>query len=388
MMTQPLLITNAQILLPTAHWRRGWLLCTDGRIDRMSEGGAPSFDGVETIDASGFTLLPGFIDIHVHGGIGHEVMDAQPDTLSHLAKFYAQHGCTSFLATTWTDTRRRICAALQNVSAHVGAQPDGATVLGAHLEGPYLNAEKRGAQNSEYIRRAEREEALEFLDIGVMRLLALAPEYDENHWLIRECIRRGITVSAAHTSATYDQMRAAVAMGLKQTTHTFNAMTGLHHREPGTVGAALTTPEICCEVIADNIHVHPATMDVLYRAKGAHGVILITDSVRGAGMPEGEYPIDDRMTIVRDGAVRLPDGTLAGSTLTMEKALYNFMQATGRPLSELWQCSSLNAARAIGVSARKGSLEVGKDADVVLVDSAINVHLTVVEGRIAYRRLT
>src|SRR5690606_6873814 len=225
LMSQPLLIVNAEIITPTAHWQRGWLLCQDGRIDRMSDGDPPTFDGIQTIDAAGLTLLPGFIDVHVHGGVGHEVMDAQPETLSHLAKFYAEHGCTSFLATTWTDTRERIRAALQNVAQHIGAQPNGATVLGAHLEGPYLNPEKCGAQNAEHIRRAQRDEALEFLDIGVIRLLALAPEYDENHWLIRECVRRGITISAAHTSATYDQIHAVVAMGLKQTTHTYNAMT-------------------------------------------------------------------------------------------------------------------------------------------------------------------
>lgn len=385
-MTPPLLIANAEIVTSTVHLERGWLLCQDGRIDRLNGGDAPTFDGIETIDAQGLTLLPGFIDIHVHGGVGHEVMDGQPDTLAQLARFYAEHGCTSFLATTWTDTRERIGAALKNIASKAGAQPDGATVLGAHLEGPYLNPKKCGAQNSEYIRRAGREEAMEWLDLGVIRLLALAPEYDENHWLIHECVRRGITVSAAHTAATYDQILAAVKMGLKQTTHTFNAMTGLHHREPGTLGAALTTPELRCELIADNIHVHPGAMNLLYRAKGADGVILITDAVRGAGMPDGEYPIDDRVTIVRDGAVRLPDGTLAGSTLTMEKALYNFIQATDRPLMNLWQCSSLNPARAIGVSAHKGSIEVGKDADLVLVDASLNVHLTVVEGRVVYRR--
>jgi N-acetylglucosamine-6-phosphate deacetylase len=385
-MNQPLLIADAEIITPATHWQRGWLLCEDGRIDRMSDGDSPTFDGVNTINAPGLILLPGFIDIHVHGGVGHEVMDAKPHTLWQLAKFYAEHGCTSFLATTWTDTHERILAALQDVAEHVGAQPDGATVLGAHLEGPFLNPEKCGAQNTDHIRRARREEALEFLDIGVIRLLALAPEYDENHWLIRECVQRGILVSAAHTSATYDQIHLAVEMGLKQTTHTFNAMTGLHHREPGTLGAALTMPELRCELIADNIHVHPGAMSLLYRAKGADGVILITDAVRGAGMPDGEYPIDDRVTIVRDGAVRLPDGTLAGSTLTMDKALFNFMQATDRPLAELWKCSSLNAARAIGVSAKKGSIEVGKDADLVLVDASFNVHLTVVEGRVVYRR--
>lgn len=384
-MTGALLIHNAQIITPTTVWPRGWLLCQDGRIDRIGSGDMPSFEGAETIDAGGHTLLPGFVDIHVHGGVGHEVMDAQPNTIAELAKFYAQHGCTSFLATTWTDTRERIVAALRNAAIHAGSQENGATMLGVHLEGPYLNPAKCGAQSATQIRRAARDEALEFLDLGVIRLLALAPEYDENHWLIHECARRGIAVSAAHTNATYDQIRAAIGMGLRQTTHTYNAMTGLHHRDPGTLGAALSSPELRCELIADNIHVHPAAMSILYHAKGPDGVILITDAVRGAGMPDGEYPIDDRITIVRDGAVRLPDGTLAGSTLTMERALRNLLTATGRPLSEVWQASSLNPARAVGASARKGSLEVGKDADLVLVDGDLNVLLTVVEGRMVYQ---
>lgn len=383
-MTDSLLITNADIITPTRRWKRGWLLCRDGRIDRMNEGDAPSFEQTETIDARGLILLPGFVDLHVHGGAGHEVMDALPHTLETLAQFYARHGCTAFLGTTWTDTRERIRAALHNAAARIGRQPNGATLLGVHLEGPFLNATRTGAQDPNLIRRAAPDEALEYLDTGIIRLVALAPEFPENHWLIQECVRRGITVSAAHTAANYDDIRAAVALGLRQTTHTYNAMTGLNHREPGALGAALTSPEITCELIADNIHVHPVAMDVLYRAKGADGVILITDAVRGAGMPDGEYPIDSRVTIVRDGAVRLPDGTLAGSCLTMERALANFLAATGRPLEELWRASSYNAARAVGAAARKGSLEVGKDADLVLVDEAINVQYTVVEGRIVY----
>jgi N-acetylglucosamine-6-phosphate deacetylase len=235
------------------------------------------------------------------------------------------------------------------------------------------------------VRRAGRDEARAFLDLNVIRLLVVAPEFAENHWLIEEGVRRGITVSAAHTAATYDQIRQAVGMGLSHATHTYNAMTGLNHREPGTLGAAMTSPEIACELIADNIHVHPAAMQILFVCKGADGVILITDSIRAAGMPDGEYQIDERTVIVRDGAVRLPDGTLAGSTLTMDRALRNFMQATGQPVEAIWQTSSLNAARAIHVSDRKGSLEVGKDADLVLVDDDINVHLTVAEGRVVYR---
>jgi N-acetylglucosamine-6-phosphate deacetylase len=164
-------------------------------------------------------------------------------------------------------------------------------------------------------------------------------------------------------------------------------MTGLHHREPGTLGAALALPEITCELIADTIHVHPAAMRILYAAKGPGRVILITDAVRGAGLPDGtRYEQDGRQVILKDGALCLPDGTLAGSAATMERVVYHFMQATGQPLEVIWPTSSLNAARAIGIAHRTGSLEVGKDADVILVDAQVQVHLTIAQGRVVYRK--
>jgi N-acetylglucosamine-6-phosphate deacetylase len=234
------------------------------------------------------------------------------------------------------------------------------------------------------IRRAGKDEALEFLDSGVIRLLALAPEFDENLWLIDECVRRGITVSAAHTTANYEQMQRAVAHGVTHLTHSYNAMQGLGHRDVGTIGAAMTSPQINCELIADNIHVHPAAQKILIDVKGPSGVILVTDAIRAAGLPDGDYMLDERSVHIEQGAVRLADGTLAGSVLTMERALKNACAATGRPLEELWPMSSLNAARAIGVSARKGSLEVGKDADLVLLDEAFNVILTIAQGEIVF----
>src|SRR4051794_30567006 len=311
-------------MTPTAQIERGWLLTRDHSIAALGWGDPPENTDAQVIDAAGQTLLPGFIDVHVHGGAGTEAMDATRDALCMMAQFYARHGVTSFLTTTWTDSRSRIQAALEAIAAAQGQQPNGATILGAHVEGPYLNPARCGAQSTTYIRRAEREEGLAFLDTGVVRLMALAPEYAENHWLIRECVRRGITVSAAHTAATYEDMQAAVAMGLTQGTHTGNAMTGLHHREPGTLGAVLTMREIRAELIADNIHIHPAVMHLIYLAKGANGVILITDAIRGAGMPDGEYQIDDRTVTIKDGIVSLPNGTLAGSTLTMDRAVRNF----------------------------------------------------------------
>jgi N-acetylglucosamine-6-phosphate deacetylase len=383
---QDILIINADLVTPSHVISKGWLLIREGKIAALGAGEQPSIEGAATLDAGGRTLLPGFIDVHVHGGAGCEAMDAEPDGLRKMAAYYAQHGVTSFLATTWTDSHDRIARALEAIAELIGPQPDGATLLGAHVEGPYLNPDRCGAQSTTHIRRAAPDETLPLLDIGGIRLLALAPEYPENHWLIRECVRRGITVSAAHTAANYEQMQAAVQMGVRQTTHTFNAMTGLHHREPGTVGAALTLPELSCELIADTIHVHPAVMQILYAAKGRDGVILITDAIRGAGMPDGDYPIDDRVVHIMNGTARLSDGTLAGSTLTMDRALYNLMQATSKPLAELWPTSSLNAARAIGVSARKGSLEIGKDADLVLVDDEINIQMTIAEGRVVFQR--
>lgn len=380
-----MLIKNAQLMAPDARLERGWLLTVGSRIAALGAGAPPAFPDHETVDAGGLTLLPGFIDVHVHGGAGAEAMDAHPDALRAMARLYAQHGVTAFTAATWTDSDARIQAALDAVLELRGPQPEGATLLGVYLEGPYLNAVRCGAQSTQYIRTAPRDEALAYLDAGVIRLVALAPEFEANHWLIEECVRRGITVSAAHTAATYEQMRDAVARGLTHATHTYNAMTGLHHREPGTLGAVMALPEIRAELIADNIHVHPASMRILYRAKGRDGLVLVTDAMRGAGMPEGEYRIDERTVMVRDGAVRLPDGTLAGSILTMERALANLMAATGESLDVLWPTSSLNAARAIHVADRKGSLEVGKDADLVLVDDTLTVRLTVAEGVAVYR---
>ena len=377
-------LRNVRLVAPSGIIEHGWLTMRGGRIGALGGGDPPVTNG-EVIDGQGHTLLPGFIDIHVHGGAGFEAMDATPDALRGMARFYAQHGVTAFLATTWTDSSQRVTAALDAICELMGAVDGGASILGAHVEGPYINAERGGAQNTHYIRRAMRDEALGWLDSGVVRLMALAPEFPENEWLIEECVRRGIVVSAAHTTATYDQMRRAVDLGVTQTTHTYNAMTGLHHRDPGTLGAAMALSALSCELIADTIHVHPVAMAILAKVKGPEHILLITDAMRGAGLADGEYQIDERTCVVRDGAVRLPDGTLAGSTLTMERALKNFIAATGWPLEMAWKASSLNAARQLRIDARKGSLTPGKDADVVLLDDDYNVRLTAAEGRVVWR---
>jgi N-acetylglucosamine-6-phosphate deacetylase len=382
-----LLITNAHLCCPDFVDAPGWLLVAGQRIAGLGYGQPPVFgDGQVSrqIDANGLHVLPGFIDLHVHGAVGHEVMDASADGLRAMARFFAAHGVTAFLPTTWTAPPEATGRALDTIAAVLGPVDGGARILGAHLEGPYLNPDRCGAQDPRYIRRADRREATALLERGIIRLVALAPEFPENLWLVDECVRRSVTASIAHSAADYAQVLVAAAHGASQATHTFNAMTGLGHREPGAVGAVLTLPQVRAELIADTIHVHPAAIQVLLAAKGPTGVVLITDAIRAAGMPDGAYAIDSRTITVRDGAVRLPDGTLAGSILTMDAALRNVAAVTGRPLRDLWPMSSLNAARAIGRSATTGSLEVGKDADLVLLDDQLQVRLTVAQGQVVY----
>ncbi len=387
MQEQRYLIHNAQVFPPSGESSRGWLLVESGRIAGMGAGQPPQFDGdLERIDARGKMLLPGLIDVHVHGAMGHEVMDADPQGLRAMAQFAAQHGVTAFLPTTWTASASAIWAALRGVEQVMGAVEGGASILGAHLEGPFLNPARTGAQDSRLIRHTTEEEAVPYLESGLVRLITLAPEFEENRWLIEACALRGVVASAGHTQASLEQMQEAVQRGLTHVTHCFNAMPGLGHREVGTVGAALALPELNCELIADNIHVHPLVQKMLVQLKGAGRVILVTDALRGTGLPDGDYAIDTRTITIREGAARLPDGMLAGSTLTMERALGHLVENAGRPLCELWPASSLTAARELGISHRKGSLEVGKDADLVLLDEHYGVALTLVQGRAVYRR--
>ncbi len=345
-----LLIRNAHIYTPAEDFT-GWLLVVEGgKIGLIGAGRGPDFsteDFDREIDAAGMTLLPGFIDLHVHGALGKEVMDADPLTICEMARFYAQHGVTAYLPTTWTASRTDITAAIQAVAQVSGRVKDGATILGMHLEGPFINPTRGGAQDANLIRRAEREEALAYLDTGLVRLITIAPEFPENLWLIDECARRGVTVSAGHTTAGLPELTAAVARGLRHVTHTFNAMLPLGHREVGTVGAAMFLPQLHCELIADNIHVHPAAQKILIDVKTPGGVILVTDAIRGTGMPDGEFHIDTRTITIRNGEARLPDGTLAGSVLTMNRALRHAVENSGRSLKEIWPMSSLNAAREI-----------------------------------------
>ena len=381
--TQNKLFTNTTIIGAVEKVENAWLLIEGKTILEMGLGKAPALNATETIDCHGQIMLPGFIDLHTHGALGNDFVFAKPEHIQQISRFYAIHGVTSFLATTYSATPDEIKHACHNIASCMSSET-GARILGIHLEGPWINPQKAGAQSLPTIRPADPIEVIPYLDSDLIRLVALAPEVQENQWLISECKKRKITIAAGHTAANYLEMLEAINNGVSQITHCFNAMTPLHHREPGAIGAALISPDVRCELIADNIHVHPALMKLLAKAKGVEGVILVTDSIAAAGMPDGEYSLEGQKVILNNGVARLQDGTLAGSTLTMDTALRNFLTATSLSLEQAWCCTSLNPAQAIGVDDHKGKIAAGFDADLVLLDSNLHVTMTISEGRIIY----
>ena len=366
-----------------------WLVIDGGQvIDSGSD--APAINAYDqAIDGGGKWLLPGFMDTHVHGSVGHDVMDATPDALYEMSKFFARHGVTAWTPTTLTHHHDALMAALINIKQYMADQPpDGAQVIGARLEGPYLNVEKAGAQNPQYIRLPKPDEVNELLDLDVIKILDVAPEVEGADWLIQECARRGIVASAAHTNATYEQMMHAHEIGLSHATHTFNAMSPLNHRAPGVVGAVLSTPTISAEVISDFVHVHPAAVKILAEVKKNRRMIsLITDAIRPAGMPEGEYAFDERTVVHKDGAIRLTDGvTLAGSALTMNRAADKYAKLVHEPqFRTRYPSTALMSEAASDAPARLLRLKMDTRTDLILVDDDINVYMTIINGRIVYR---
>ena len=345
-------------------------------------------DGHEVVNLEGLVLAPGLIDIHTHGGAGADTMDAKVDGLRKMASFYASHGVTSFCATTMTMEAKRIIAAVHAVREFMSSwkPKDGAQPLGVHLEGPYINAKMKGAQPEEYIRTGvELDCRLLFGEDKVVRMITLAPEIEANRPVIEEAVRRGIIVVAGHCEASYEEMVEAQKMGVNQSTHTWNQMKLPHHRHPETVGAALQLPGFYAQLIVDGVHIHPAMVDLSIRARGTDGILLITDSICGAGMPDGEYELGGHPIAVKDGEVRLPDGTLAGSALTMDRAVWLAYEFTGLPLEVCVQMASWNQVKALGLSDR-GAIAPGMRADLVVLNPEGRVEQTVIAGGTVYKR--
>lgn len=337
------------------------------------------------IDAKGMYVTPGLIDVHVHGSCGADIMDQTVEAIELISQGIAKNGVTSFLPTTMTMSREDIYGALDIVRECMNRTLNGAKVLGAHLEGPFINAIYKGAQPERYIIKPSYDFIKEYTD--VIKLVTYAPEMDDNYSFTKEVKEKtDITLSIGHTNATYNQAKQAFACGCSHVTHLFNAMTPLNHREPGVVGAALTS-DVFTELIADTIHVNKELFQFILDNKGKDKMILITDSMRAGCMKDGKYDLGGQEVIVKDGAARLSSGTLAGSVLTLNKAIYNFFRNTDATFDEVIHMATLNPATSIGVSDFKGSLEIEKDADIAIFDEEMNCYLSIVEGREVYNKL-
>jgi N-acetylglucosamine-6-phosphate deacetylase len=335
-----------------------------------------------------YHLVPGFIDLHTHGANGHDVMDATPDALAGICQALAAEGTTAFLATTMTAPSNAIENALVAVKDFMQTQTpaQGAMILGVHLEGPFLSALKKGAQRGEDMRVPDIAlmQTWEKISGNTIKLVTLAPEEANGLALITYLKTQKIISSLGHTNATYAQAQAAIAAGSTYATHLFNAMRGIQQREPGTVSAALLSDAVMVELIVDGFHLHPAIVDLTLRVKGKEKIVLVTDAMRAKCLQDGCYELGGQAVHVKDGAARLQGGTLAGSVLRMPQALQNILDYTHCDLHDAVKMAAENPARVLNIFPQKGSITVGKDADIVVLNDDLEVVLTLCGGEIVY----
>jgi len=385
------IIINGTIITPFKLINGKAIIVEKGKIIEIvnkEELNTATLVGAEVIEAKDKFVVPGYINIHVHGGGGSDVMDGKYEAIKQIAITHSRFGTTAFLPTTMTMNKNKIIRSLKTIYEAKLKGTGGAEILGVNLEGPYINPEKKGAQREIDIRKPSIKEFSELNKASgnMIRLVTVAPEMPGAIELIKYLCKQGIIASVGHSNATYAQTQAGIEAGLSHVTHTFNAMRGLHHREPGVVGAALTSPKLTVEIIADGIHVHPVVIKMLIQAKESEKIVLITDSMKATGIKGGIYDLGGQEVTVNKGQARLKDGTLAGSLLTMDKAVKNMVSKVGLLLPKAIQMASLNPAKSIGIDDKKGSLEPGKDADIIILNKNLETELTIVAGKVVYRR--
>ena len=375
-------IINGKVVLPDRAVENACLLFDKKIIGLTMKEALP--EDTELIDAGGNLVIPGLIDMHIHGYLGEDASDGKFDGLRTMADGVAKNGVTGFLPTTMTVSYAELRTAFAQIRTAIKAcaAPDwrGAQILGVNAEGPFINPSKKGAQAGENIRPGDAAFLQEYLDI--IRVFTIAPEMPGNMDCIREMAGKCL-ISMGHTAANYAQATAAFDAGVRHVTHLFNAQTGLLHRDPGVVGAALTDNRVSCELIADTFHVHRRLFLLVARMKGEN-LVLITDCTRAGGLADGEYTLGGQPIFVKGIECRLADGTIAGSVLKLNEAVRNLMENTQLPIWKAVNAASLNPARRIGLADKKGSLEAGKDADIVICDDRFNIHRTISGGRTIY----
>lgn len=350
------------------------------RIDKEENFKRGNVDNV--IDGQHNFLAPGFIDIHNHGNSGYDFMDSTEEAIDNIADFHLQNGVTSFLGTIITSSYEDMKKAIQNIVDYKNKEIK-SKIIGIHLEGPFFSMEKKGAQPAKHIKGPDLNEIkeLEELSNGMLKVVSIAPELEGASSVIRYLKSKNIISAMAHSNATFEQAKKGVHEGITLATHLYNGMRSFSHREPGIIGVSLTDDRVYCEIIYDRIHLHDGSVDIALRTKGVEKIILVSDAMRAAGLDDGEYELGGQKVLVKKGEARLESGALAGSTLNLRDAVYNMVYKKNVPIHEAVRMASLNSAKAIGVDNKKGSIEVGKDADLILFDREINILASMVGGK-------
>lgn len=361
----------------------GDLLVIDGKIKKITENENPLYEN--GIDLKGKYVVPGFIDAHIHGAYGADAMDGTVEALKTISSFVVKHGTTNFLATTLTSTKEILKNVLEKIAEVQNKELDGANIFGAHMEGPYFDIQYKGAQNEKYMKPAGIEEIKEYLNIkpGLVKLFSLSPKGDAVLEAIKFLKENGVIVSVGHSAVYFDDVQKAIKAGLSHSTHTYNGMRGFTHREPGVVGAVLSSDAVMAEVIFDKIHVHPEAVRLMLKAKGVDKVECITDAMSATGLPDGNYKLGELDVYVKDNQARLvSNDALAGSVLTLDKAFKNVIEL-GYSIFDAVKMTSTNAAKEFGLNT--GEISEGKDADLVVLNGDYSVNMTFVKGKLKYQ---
>jgi len=370
--------------------RRDWLLhIVEGKIRRMLPAtGADDVPADKVFHRPGAMVAPGFVDLHVHGAAGCDFMDGTEATLSAAAATLARHGTTSFLATTMSAPQARLESTVRSLASFRTSPAQGARMIGIHLEGPYLNPLRSGTHGTPFLRGTDVGEFRRLAALSENRLcrITIAPEMDPGLKVVREAAERGIQVSLGHSDATEEQTIAAIDAGATHITHTGNAMRPFHQREPGIFGVALTDDRVFTEIIADGVHLHATTLQLLLASKGVDRTLLVTDGLSAVGMPDGNYPLGDKTVTVRGGECRDEKGRLAGSTLTLDRAVRNLVEWLDVPLHEALTAASATPARSMRMGDSIGMIRPGADADLIFLSRDLVVLHTMVAGRTVYSR--
>ncbi|MGE5410634.1 MAG: N-acetylglucosamine-6-phosphate deacetylase [Clostridiales bacterium] len=384
-----LVLIGGKIVTPFRIIEKGTIVIEDGKIYELGKSTDVKIPNhSEVIDISDRLIAPGFVDLLVHGGLGYGFTDGTYEGFEKISNYFLEHGSTTMLASLYAKPEEELLNNIRNLADYIFSNPE-SNIKGIHMEGPYLNKEFKGAMNEEFLwtPTVESWRKMWGASRGLIKLMTIAPELPGAIEVMRAAANDGVVLSIGHSMASYPEIELAIDNGAAHVTHMFNAMKPLHHRQPGVALGALLRDELKIELIADTYHVHPAVMEFLLKVKKASGIILITDSIKPGGMHEGEeFEFASQKVRMKGGKAMLDNGTIAGSSLTLNKAVKNMIEHAGAKVTEAIRMASLNGAKVLNIENSKGILAAGKDADLVILDEDYEVDMTILKGKIRYQK--